>query len=151
KDFKEQDSLTWSITANGQTNSIPLRLKADYVMIPFKEIAVGNTPPAIRFEPAGSPVQGPLAILARAPARTASLSGPSSLAVWAADDMKFTNGTSAPMTTPRPPVTMRFSKYRGPGSVTFDKPRPEVEKLSVGEGGFNGKATTNVKFGEAGD
>src|SRR5713101_865582 len=76
KDFKEQDSLTWTITANGQTNSIPLRLKADYVMSPFKEISVGNTPPAIRFEPAGSAVQGPLAILARAPARTASLAEP---------------------------------------------------------------------------
>ncbi|PYQ94026.1 MAG: hypothetical protein DMF94_23140 [Acidobacteria bacterium] len=151
KDFKEQDSLTWTITANGQTNTIPLRLKADYVMSPFKEIAVGNTPPAIRFEPAGSAVQGPLAILARAPARTASLAAPLELTVWAADDMKFTNGTSAPMTTPRPPVTVRFSKYRGPGPVTFDKPRPTVEKLAAGEGAFSGKATTSVKFGEPGD
>ena len=151
KDFKDTDSYTWTITANGQTNSIPLRLKADYVMSPFKEIAVGNTPPAIRFEPAGSSVQGPRAILARAPARTASLSAPLALTIWADDDMKYTSGTGAPMTRPRPPVTVRWSKYRGPGRVTFDKPAPEVEKLPVGEGAFSGKATTNVTFGEPGD
>ena len=50
-----------------------------------------------------------------------------------------------------PPVELFWSKYRGPGAVTFDKARPEVEKLATGEGAFNGRATTNVKFGEAGD
>jgi len=36
--------------------------------------------------------------------------------------------------------------------VTFDKPNPEVEKLSAeGDAAFSGKATTNVKFGEPGD
>jgi hypothetical protein len=151
KDFKEQDSYTWTLTVNGQTTSIPLRLKADYVMSPFKEIAVGNTPPVIRFEPAGSPSQGPRAVLATAPARTASPSAPLAVTIWAADDMKYTSGTSAPMTRERPPVIVRWSKYRGPGPVTFDKAGPEVEKLAAGEGAFSGKATTNVKFAEPGD
>ena len=151
KDFKDTDSFTWTITANGQTTSIPLRLKADYVMSPFKEISVGNTPPVIRFEPGGPPTQGPLAILARAPARTASSSAPLALTVWTVDDLKYTSGTSAPLTGSRPPVTVRFSKFRGPGAVTFDKASPEVEKLSTGEGAFSGKATTNVKFAEPGD
>ena len=57
KDFKDQDSITWTITANGQTTSIPLRVHADYVMSPFKEIAVGNTPPVLRFDPGGTPTQ----------------------------------------------------------------------------------------------
>jgi hypothetical protein len=151
KDFKEQDSFIWTITANGQTTSIPLRLKADYVMSPFKEIAVGNTPPVIRFDSAGPPNQGPRAILANAPALKASPSPPLAVTIWATDDMKYTSGTSAPMTRPRPPVTLRWSKYRGPGSVTFDKPEPEFEKLAAGEGVFSGKATTTVKFGEPGD
>jgi hypothetical protein len=151
KDFKDTDSYTWTLTANGQTTSIPLRLKSDYVMSPFKEIAVGNTPPVIRFEQTGPPSQGPRAILSSAPALTASPSAPLAVTIWAADDMKYTSGTSAPMTSTRPPVTVRWSKYRGPGSVTFDKPGPEFEKLPAGEGAFSGKATTNVTFGEAGD
>ena len=151
KDFKPSDQYVWTITANGQTTSIPFRLKPDYVMSPFTEISVRNTPPTIRFEPNGKAFQGPLASLATAPARTASVSAPFPLTLWAADDMKYTSGTSAPMTTPRPPVTVRWSKYRGPGAVTFDKPRPEVEKVADEGAAFSGKATTTVKFAEAGD
>src|SRR5207237_7020669 len=96
KDFKPSDQYVWTITANGQTTSIPFRLKPDYVMSPFTEISVRNTPPAIRFEPNGKAFQGPLASLATAPARTASVSAPFPLTLWAADDMKYTSGTSAP-------------------------------------------------------
>ena len=74
--------------------------------------------------------------------------------LWATDDMKYTSGTSAPLTTPRPAVTVTWSKYRGPGAVTFDKAKPGVEKLPApgsGDAGFSGKATTNVKFSERGD
>src|SRR5579864_9849704 len=39
KDFKPTDSYTWTIVVNGQTTSIPLRMKSDYVMSPFAEIA----------------------------------------------------------------------------------------------------------------
>jgi hypothetical protein len=151
KDFKPTDSYVWTLTANGETTSIPLRLLPDYVMSPFSEIAVGNTPPVIGFEQNGPTVQGPLASIAAAPARAASVSALLALTVWASDDMKYTSGTGAPMSTARPPVSVRWSKYRGPGTVTFDKARPEVEKLSAGEGGFSGKAATNVKFSEAGD
>jgi hypothetical protein len=80
KDFKPTDQYVWTIVANGQAMSIPLRLKADYVMSPFKEIAVGNTPPVIRFEQNGKTLQGPISNLASAPARTASLGTPFSLA-----------------------------------------------------------------------
>ena len=151
RDFKPADSYVWTLTANGETTSIPLRLLPDYVMSPFSEISVGNTPPVIGFEQNGKTVQGPLASIAAAPARTASVSSPLALTIWASDDMKFTSGTGAPMSTARPPVTVRWSKYRGPGAVTFDKARPEVQKLSAGEGGFSGKAATNVKFSEEGD
>ena len=123
RDFKPTDSYIWTMTANGQTTSIPLRLNADYVMSPFSEIAVGNTPPVIRFEQNGA----------------------------ATDDLKYTNGTSAPLSSTRPPVTVRWSKYRGPGAVTFEKPRPEVTKLSQAEGPFSGEAKTTATFSEPGD
>jgi len=152
KDFTAQDKFTWTLTVNGQVTSIPLRLNTDYVVSPFSEIAVNNTPPSIRFEQNGPVIQGPLATLDGADVRKASLSAPLALTVWVTDDMKYTSGTSAPLTTPRPPVTLTWSKYRGAGTVTFDKPRPEVEKLpDATDTMFSGKATTNVKFSEPGD
>jgi len=151
RDFKPTDSYVWTLTANGQTMSIPLRVKPDYVMSPFTEISVGNTPPSIKFDPNGKAIQGPLATLGLAPARTATAGTPLAITVWAIDDMKYTSGTSAPLTRARPPVTLRWSKYRGPGSVTFDKANPEVEKQESGEGAFSGKATVNAKFAEAGE
>jgi hypothetical protein len=154
KEFTPQDKYTWTIVANGQSTSIPLRLNNDYVVSPFTEIAVGNTPPVIRFEQNGSTTQGPIAEVAKAVTRTASLSAPLPLTVWATDDMKYTTGTSAPMTKPRPPVTLTWSKYRGLGTVAFDKAKPEVQQLpSSGSSAppFSGKATTNVTFSEPGD
>ena len=151
KDFKPEDKFTWTLAANGQTTQIPFKVLPDYVMSPFTEIAVHNTPPAIRFEQGGKTLQGPIATIAGAPVRTASVGAPLALTVWATDDMKYTSGTSAPMARSRPAVTLRWSKYRGPGPVTFDKARPEVEKLDAGEGAFNGKATSNAKFADAGD
>jgi len=154
KEFKPTDSYVWTIVANGQTTTIPLRLNPDYVMSPFTEIAVGNTPPVIRFEQGGSArVQGPQANIATAPARTAALSTPFPLTLWVTDDLKYTSGTSAPPSASRNPVSLSISKYRGPGAVAFDKAKPAVEKLPAGEGAtaFSGKATTTVKFSEAGD
>ena len=151
REFKPNDSYVWEITANGQTTKIPLRLHPDYVMSPFTEIAVGNTPPSVRFEENGKSAQGPVATMANAVSRTASLASPFALTFWAVDDMKYTSGTGAPMSRPRPAVTARWSKYRGPGTVTFDKANPDVEKLQTGEGAFSGRATTSVKFSEAGD
>ena len=151
KDFKPADSYTWTIVANGQSTSIPLRLHPDYVMSPFKEIAVGNTPPVLRFEATGSGIQGPLANLATAPTRGASVAAPLPLTLWAADDLKYTSGSNAPPAAARTPVTVRWSKYRGPGTVTFDKARPEFEKQQGGGTPFSGKATATAKFSEAGD
>jgi len=151
RDFKPDDSFVWTIVANGQTTSIPLRLRPDYVMSPFSEIAVGNTPPVIKFDPTGKTIQGPIATLAGAPTRTATVGQPLELPLFVTDDMKYTSGTSAPMTRERPAVTLRWSMYRGPAAVTFDKARPEVAKVSQGEGMFSGKGTTTAKFTVAGD
>jgi len=153
KNFTPQDKYTWTLSVNGQITSIPLRLNPDYLISPFSEIAVNNTPPVIRFEQNGPALQGPGASLATAPSRTTSLTTPLALPLWVTDDMKYTSGTSAPIATPRPPVTLTWSKYRGSGTVTFDKAKPNVEMLPPGNdnAAFSGKATTNVKFGEPGD
>jgi hypothetical protein len=153
KTFGADDRLTWTIVANGQSTSIPLRLHPDYSIEPFSEVAVGNTPPAIRFEERGPSVQGPIARLAASStARTASMLSPLALILWAADDMKYTSGTGAPITTARPPVVVTWSKYRGKGDVVFDKARPAVEKLAdAGGAAFSGKATAGATFSAPGE
>jgi hypothetical protein len=151
REFKPTDSYIWTIVANGQTMSIPFRLIPDYVMSPFSEIAVGNTPPVIKFDQNGKTLQGPIATVAGAPTRTATVGQPLELPLFVTDDMKYTNGTSAPLTRERPPVTLRWTKYRGPGEVKFDKARPEVTKVAQSEGMFSGRAMATATFSEAGD
>ena len=73
------------------------------------------------------------------------------LPLWATDDAKYSSGNNAPLRNPPPAVRLTWTKYRGPGTVTFDKPKPEFEKLPSGELPFSGKATTSAKFSEAGD
>jgi hypothetical protein len=152
KTFGPNDRLTWTIVANGQSASIPLRLHPDYVIEPFTEIAAGNTPPAVRFEEKGAATQGPVAQVNAAVARTASTAAPMPLTIWATDDMKYMSSTGAPVPGSRPPVAVTWSKYRGPGEVVFDKSKPALDVLSeAGKAPFSGKATTTVKFSEPGD
>jgi hypothetical protein len=143
--------LTWTIVVNGQTTTIPLRLHPDYVLSPFSEIAARNTPPVLQFEQNGPPIQGPVATLATALIRTTDVSTALPLTLWASDDEKYTSGTNAPQRNPPPAVRLTWSKFRGPGAVTFDKSNPPVEKVPGGNAAFNGKSTTTARFSEPGD
>jgi hypothetical protein len=151
KGFTPDQRLTWTLVVNGQTSSIPLRLHPDYVVDPFKEIAAGNTPPVLQFARNGPSLQGPLAALATAITKTATVGAPLPLALWASDDEKYTSGTNAPLRNPPPPVRLVWSKFRGPGEVTFDKSTPTVEKLEGGAAAFSGTATATATFAEPGD
>jgi hypothetical protein len=46
---------------------------------------------------------------------------------------------------PAPPLAVNWSKYRGPGDVTFDNVRPSIDRAA------NGKSTVNVTFGAPGE
>jgi hypothetical protein len=151
KDFKPTDKFVWTLVANGISTSIPFHLLADYVMSPFTEIAVGNTPPVVKFDPNGKTVQGPIGTIAGAPTMTATVGTPVPLNAWVSDDQKYTSGTNAPPSEARQPVSVRWSMFRGPGKVTFEAARPKIEKLASGPMPFNGKATTTAKFSEPGD
>ena len=154
KDFTTPEQrLTWTIVANGQPTSIPLRLHPDYNVSPFIAVAVKNTPPLLRFEEQGSAIQGPMALFSTAMVRAASISSPLVLSSWLTDDARFASGTMAPLRNPPPPVELVWSKYRGAGAVTFDKARPTMEILAGGGVNlpFRGKATTTARFSESGD
>ncbi len=145
-DFGE-NKLTWTIVANGQTMVIPASLKPDYEISPFIEAAVGNTPPVLRLEERGPSTQGPQGLSTE---RSTKLGTPLSLTVWVSDDAKVTTSSGAQPKILPTPVGIRWTKYRGPGSVAFSKDKPEAEKIS-GTAVFNGKATTSATFSEAGE
>jgi len=150
KAFTAEQRLTWTIVANGQSMSVPFRMNPDYVVSPFSDIAVGNTPPVLRFDEKGASFQGPRALPGNASVLTATTTAPLPLRVWATDDAKYTSGTNAPLRSETPPVTLIWSKYRGPGTVKFDKSSPPLENIS-GTGAFNGRSTTTASFSEPGE
>ena len=145
-----KNKLVWTLVANGQELVIPASLHPDYEISPFSESAVGNSPPVVRFAENGPQGQGPLGITAD---RTAKVGVPLTLTAWVQDDAKLTTSSGAPPRNLGAPVTLRWSKYRGPGIVTFANTRPEVEKITGGAPNvpFSGKATTTATFSEPGD
>jgi len=145
--------LTWTIVANGQPTTIPLRLHPDYVVSPFTDVAVKNTPPLLRFAEQDPGVQGPLAMISTAATRSARVASPLPLTVWTEDDAKFASGTMALPKNLPPPVRVYWSMFRGPAAVTFDKDNPATETLAGGGLNvlFRGKSTTTAKFSQPGD
>jgi hypothetical protein len=149
KDFGT-GKLTWTLVSRGQTMAVPAGLDPLWEVSPFMEPTTGNTPPSLKLEGAASS-QGPRPVSV---ALTATLSKPLALAVSVADDAKQpligTLGMQQPKT---PPVTVTWSKFRGPGVVTFADAKPAVA-LSSGPGtsaGVSGTATTTATFSEPGE
>jgi hypothetical protein len=143
-----KNKVTWTLAANGKTTAIPAWLHPDYEISPFTEVAVGNTPPVLRFEPNGPSVQGPQGMAVE---RSASIATPLALTVWATDDAKFTSSSSNRPKNLGPPVVLRWSKYRGPGKVTFSQVKPALEKIDDKAVAFSGKAGATATFSEPGD
>jgi len=108
----------------------------------------GNTPPFVAFDKSGPFVQGPVGQIT---SRTTTLRDPLTLVVWVADDALVAPGDEAPKT---PPVTVLWSKYRGPGRVAFSPERPQVEKIDFKgppKTTFTGRVTTTATFSEPGE
>ncbi|HEY7089958.1 MAG TPA: hypothetical protein VH518_17810 [Tepidisphaeraceae bacterium] len=144
------NKITWTIVANGQTQVIPASLKVDYEISPFEEAAVGNSPPMLSFEEHGQTVQGPQGLTFD---RTAKVGTPMALTVWASDDAKLTTSSGAKPRNLTGPVVLTWSKYRGPGEVTFSKVKPDVEKIERKDVQlpFTGKSAATATFSQPGD
>jgi hypothetical protein len=85
--------------------------------------------------------------------RTTSVSKPLALTFWADDDAKYSSGSNAPMSRIPAPVEITWSKYRGPGAVTFGKANPELETLAGGKLNepFRGRGDTTAAFSAPGE
>ncbi len=144
------NKLTWTLVSSGQTLTIPGSLNPLWEINAFREPTLGNTPPVIRFAD-GKSVQGPRPI---STALSAAVGSPLMLKVSVSDDATMpligTTGMDRPKT---PPVTVTWSKFRGPGVVTFANAKPDVA-LAPGDaskGGVSGTATTSATFSEPGE
>jgi hypothetical protein len=132
------NKLTWTLTANGKTSSVPMGLHRDYEVEPFKDAALGNTPPRLRFAPGGPALEGPPRGIATV--LEARVGDPLTLTVWVQDD--------AVVDPRRPagadPLKVSWSRSRGPADVSFSNIKPPVAK-------GDGKATTTATFGAPGE
>ena len=103
-----QKKLTWTIVANGFTNSITLHTQADYVVEPFEDAASKNTPPKIMFQPGGPAFTGPPTDTVAS--YTTAVNTPLALTTWVTDEGPKIN---VPETTGR-------GRGRGRGRGTGD-------------------------------
>ena len=146
-DFAMQ-KLTWTLVANGQTNTITMHMRPEWVIEPLEDVASKNTPPAVRFEPNGAAFSGPpVGMAAR---YTAAVSAPFSVTAWVTDEPPKLNVASALLTVARgstgpSPAFVTWSQLRGPGSVKFDTTRPPVNQAE------GGKVTTTATFSAPGE
>ena len=137
-DFGDQ-VLTWSLTANGETTSIPLKLDPQWAVEPLENVTMGNSPPVVRFEEGGTEFQGPP--LEVAASFETLVADPVTLSIWVTDDLYRRPGRRR---AERPPLGVAWSKLRGPDALTFDNSEPEVPETG-------GQVTVAATFDAPGD
>ena len=135
KDFGNK-KLIWTIEANGERQSIPFSLHPGYVVTPFKEAGMSNSPPKLTFAENGPKLTGPAVGMA------AELTGKVGEAIPIAVSIEDDKGIAQTKATSV--GTVSFHKYRGPGGVKFDNSR--VVAKQQGE-----RVSVNAIFDNAGE
>jgi hypothetical protein len=127
KDFGKQ-KVTWTVVANGEVQSIPFTLNPGYPVTPYKELGMGNQPPALSFSQGGAKATGPPTAVAAT--LTGTVGQPVPIQIWV-EDVKPAGESEGGGAGPRrgrggAVATVSLHKYRGPGTVTFDRARLPV-------------------------
>jgi hypothetical protein len=144
--------LTWTLTANGKTVSVPFGIVKGYQIEPFLDAAMGNKPPVIKFSETGKALTGPPAPLAEAHVINGAVGEDVAIKYWIADDGNDETPTAAGgggaaaggaaaagaaagggggNAPRRPRVSTTLTKYRGPGEIKFADNTPAIEKELV--------------------
>lgn len=134
--------VVWTLVLRGQTFSVPGSLKRSWQIDALEgEAGSGNTPPVLKFDPAGPEGRGPRGITVGP--LTAAVGKPLAVTVWVSDDGRAV-GSIASDGKPEVPVMLTWFKHQGPGDVTFREPKPTADPV-------DGKATTTAMFSAPGD
>jgi hypothetical protein len=134
KDFGKK-AVRWTLTVNGETQSVPMTLNPGYPITPFKELGMGNQPPTVWFSEGGTRATGPP--VAVTGSFTGAANQPVPITVWA-DDVKEKDSKAVNV------ATVSLHKHRGPGDVTYSQARVPVRK--AGE-----MVTVNATFSAPGE
>ena len=124
KDFGKK-TITWTIVANGEVQTIPFTLNPGYPITPYKELGMGNQPPVLTFTEGGAKLTGPPSKVAAT--LTGKVDQPVPIQVWV-EDPKPEGGSEGGRGRMSGVATVSFHRYRGPGTVTFDKDRIPASK-----------------------
>jgi len=142
KDFGDK-KLTWTLTANGKTVSIPFGVTKGYQVEPFLDAAMGNKPPTFQFTESGPGLTGPPPLLSQAPVVNGAVGEPLPIVFWITDDGHEEPPTGGGAAAPPPPgappqepprrqrLSTTLGKYRGLGTITFADSTPTIEKNKV--------------------
>jgi hypothetical protein len=127
KDFGTK-TLSWTIVANGETQSIPLTLNKGYPISPYEELGMHNKPPVLAFSEGGAKFTGPPTAVAATFSGT--VNQPIAMSIWVEDPKApvEAEGTGFGGRGSGSVATVSLHKFRGPGKVTFDKARVPVLK-----------------------
>lgn len=137
-DFGDR-TLTWSLTAAGETFAVPGHLRSEWRIDALEEVTSGNRPPELSFDVEEGHTrigQGPGGV--RRPL-TATAGAPLALTIRVEDDRVQKQSLRGRPTR----MGLVWSKYRGPGSVEIADPTPEIPE--------DGLTTTSVTFSEPGE
>ena len=123
KDFGKK-TVTWTISANGETQAIPFGLQNPYNIAPYKEIGMMNEPPKLSFTQGGTKFAGPP--ITTAATLTGKAKTPIAINVWVEDPKGRAEEGGGRGRGPSSIANVSLHTYRGPGTVTFDKTRLPV-------------------------
>jgi hypothetical protein len=135
KDFGKK-TIRWTIEANGERQSVPFSLHPGYLVTPFKEAGMSNSPPTLTFAENGPKRTGPPVGIAAE--LTGKVGEAISIATAVEDDKGITQTKSVMV------ANVSYHKYRGPGGVKFDNTR--VMAKQQGE-----RVSVNATFDTAGE
>jgi hypothetical protein len=128
-DFGDK-TVVWTLDLRGEKYQIPGRIQKGYEIDALGAPTTGNEPPVLSFDSIKSGM-GPAGVQG-APMR-AVVGQPLTIATWTTEADKRAQ-------------TLRWSKYRGPGTVTFAPATVQVAAAALGT-----RATTTATFSAPGE
>ena len=115
---RAEEKLTWTIRANNQLSEIAFWANPAYYTDPFLNQANGNVPPVLRIGSTGAELQGPPHGVAAT--YTTTVGEPLGLLAPVTDRPLAVEPEQRAGRRRRPPLSVTWRKYRGPGEVTFE-------------------------------
>ena len=147
---RAEERLTWTIRINNQLAEIAFWANPAYYTDPFLNRANGNVPPTLRIGADGAEMQGPPHGVSATWSTT--VGEPLGLLATVTDRPLTIEPEQRRGRRRRPPVSLTWKKYRGPGEVTFGAEGKDAgaELTHTFEEVAGGETLTTATFSEPG-